>query len=366
MRIGEREISNKFPPYIIAELSCNHAGVFKNAIALIDAAKEAGADAVKVQCYTPDDMTIDCAKKDFVLQDGPWKGRTLYELYAKAHTPREWFGELFAHARSIGIEIFSSVFSPAGVDFLEQFNPPAYKIASFEITDIPLIKYAASIGKPLIISTGMADVDEIVEAMTIAGGGPTYADGDFERYRLLACVSGYPTPIEEANLLQLTDFINLDWGISDHSTHHDVAVAATALGAQIIEKHLMLDLPIRQPHGHIQNDRLGADYEYYMPEDFDFSMRPEEFATMVCRVRAIWQAMQPSERKSEESSRQARRSLYVVKDMKAGDRFTKDNVRSIRPAYGMPPKELERVLQNHAAYTIEAGTALEEAMLVPF
>src|SRR5215468_1159296 len=350
MQIGNREISSKLPPYIVAEISGNHCGKLEYAIRLIDAAKEAGADAVKVQCYTPDDMTIDCAKKDFVLQDGPWKGRTLYELYAKTHTPREWFGELFAHARGIGIEIFSSVLSPAGVDFLEQFNPPAYKIASFEIIDIPLIKHAASTGKPLIISTGMADVDEIVEAMTIAGGGPTYADGDFERYRLLACVSGYPTPIEETNLLQLTDFINLDWGISDHSTHHDVAVAATALGAQIIEKHLML-----YPHN----------YEI-APEDYQFSMQPGEFHGMTLQVRRIWQAMQPSERKSEESSRQARRSLYVVKNMTAGERFTKDNVRSIRPAYGMPPKELDRVLQSHAARAIEAGTALEEGMLVPF
>jgi len=336
MQIGNREISSNLPPYIVAEISGNHVGKLEHAIALIDAAKEAGADAVKLQCYTPDDMTIDCNKKDFILQDGPWKGRTLYALYAKAHTPREWFGELFAHARDIGIEIFSSVFSAAGVDFLEQFNPPCYKIASFEITDIPLIKYVASTNKPLIISTGMSSMSDEVDAAAAAE----------ENAAFLYCISGYPTPIEEVNLAEFTDYE----GISDHTIGWEIPVAATALGAQIIEKHLMLDLPV----------------EKYMPEDFDFSMRPEEFATMVRKVKAIWQAMQPSERESEEPSRQARRSLYVVKDMKAGDRFTNENVRSIRPAYGMPPKELDRVLQNHTAHDIEAGTALEEGMLVPF
>src|SRR5215469_10476667 len=185
MRIGNREITSNLPPYIISEISGNHIGNFHLAIALINKAKQAGADAVKLQCYTPDDMTIDCNKKDFVLQDGPWKGRTLYELYAKAHTPREWFGELFAHAREIGIEIFASVFSPAGVDFLEQFNPPCYKIASFEITDVPLIKYAATTGKPLIISMGMAHEDEVLTVLN-------------DNCALLHCVSGYPTPIEEA------------------------------------------------------------------------------------------------------------------------------------------------------------------------
>src|SRR5215475_1350986 len=256
MQIGNREISSKLPPYIVAEISGNHAGVFENALALIDAAKEAGADAVKLQCYTPDEMTIDCAKKDFVLRDGPWKGRTLYELYSKAHTPREWFGDLFAHARGIGIEVFSSVFSPAGVDFLEQFNPPAYKIASFEITDIPLIKYAASTGKPLIISTGMAKLEEVNEAANATKGN------DFPIF--LRCVSGYPTPIEEANLYAFPS----GWGISDHTIGSEIPIAATALGALIIEKHLTLD-----------------SFCYKIaPEDRQFSTQPSEFHGMTMQV----------------------------------------------------------------------------------
>lgn len=345
MRIGHREISSDFPPYIVAEISCNHMGRLDYALRLIKEAKDAGADAVKFQCYTAEELTLDCDKPDFIIKDGPWKGRKLYELYEKAHTPRNWFGDLFAYARGLRIEMFCSVFSPAGVDFLEQFNPVAYKIASMEITDIPLIEYAAQTRKALIISTGMASNNEIDEAFNAF-----QVDVDVA---LLHCVSGYPTPIEEADLHRLFELIvdssiSLPVGISDHTVGWEVPVAATALDARIIEKHLMLDLPV----------------EEYMPEDFNFSMRPEEFAAMARKARAVWQAMRPSNRKSEESSRQLRRSLYVVRDMKVGDRFTTENVRSIRPAYGMAPKDLPYVLSSIARRDIEAGTALKEEYLI--
>src|SRR5262245_16597946 len=287
MHIGSREISSELPPYIVAEIGGNHNGKLENAIALIDAAMKSQADAVKLQCFQADTITLNCNKADFILKDGPWKGRRLYDLYKATETPREWFGDLFFHARDIGIDIFASVFSPQDVDFLEQFSPPCYKIASFEITDVGLIKYAASTRKPLIISTGMASAEEI---------GIAAATCHPASHIFLKCVSGYPAPIEEACLGDLTG-----WGISDHSLGWDVPIVATALGAQIIEKHLCLDS--------------------IETEDSDFSVNPRMFKEMVMRVRNIWKAMQPSERKSEESSRQARRSLYVIKDMKTGERF---------------------------------------------
>lgn len=335
MNIAGREISSKLPPYVIAEISCNHCGDLNLALQLIKAAKDAGADAAKLQCYEADDLTIDCNKSDFVLKGGLWKGRNLYELYSKAQTPRAWFPRLFEEGRNLGITVISSVFSPAGVDFLETLDCPAYKIASMEITDIPLIEYASSTGKPLIISTGMATKDE---------------KWDLRGHCLLHCVSGYPTPIEDADLDEF------DWlkfhnyggqtGISDHTLGWDVPVAATVLGAQLLEKHLKL-----------RNTE---------PEDAAFSLYPYEFAVMVKNVKAIWHAMQPSERKSEEASRQLRRSLYVVKDIKQGEQFTEENVRSIRPAYGLAPKELPRVLKSYAGCNIERGTALDEGMLMPF
>src|SRR5262245_20632807 len=229
MHIDSREISNKFPPYIVAEIGGNHAGKFSNAIALIDAAKNAGADAVKLQCFQADTITLNCNKADFILKDGPWKGRKLHDLYKATETPREWFGELFLHARNIGIEIFASVFSPEDVDFLEQFSPPCYKIASFEITDVGLIKYAASTGKPLIISTGMASEVEIFRAGTQVAP---------DKIIFLHCISGYPSSIEESNLKRLKYRSDVFSGISDHTIGYEVAIAATALGATIIEKHL--------------------------------------------------------------------------------------------------------------------------------
>lgn len=337
MQIDGREITSRLPPFVVAEAGGGHGGKLENAIALIHAAKDAGAQAIKFQCFEADRLTLNCDKPDFVLRDGPWKGRKLYDLYKATQTPGAWFPELFAHARAIGITIFSSVFSPEDVDFLATLDCPAYKIASMEITDTNLIAYATKTGKPLIISTGMASLQERADAWQEALGFCMF----------LHTVSGYPTPIEEAELQEFafrTSYTCV--GISDHSQGSDVAVAATALGAMMIEKHLALP---------------GVE-----TEDSAFSMLPWDFADMVKRVQAIWRAMQSSECKSEESSRQLRRSLYVVRDMKPGEPFTKDNVRSIRPSYGMAPKELARVLKSFANQHIEAGTALEEGMLLPF
>lgn len=331
MNINGREISSEFPPYLVAEISCNHGGKLENALALIDEAKGAGADAVKFQCFLPELLTLDCDKPDFILKDGPWKGRKLYDLYSAAYTPRTWFPKLFDYARTRGITAFSSVFAPEDVDFLEKLDCPAYKIASMEIKDTNLIAYAAKTGKTLIISTGMASNPDWHYAVEYGG------DNCF----LLHCVSGYPTPIEETDLSRM---LGECVGISDHSIGCDVAIAATALGTVMIEKHLAL-----------------PDVE---TEDSEFSMMPMEFFDMAQRVRTIWRAMQPSEHKSEESSRQLRRSLYVVKDIKFGEPFTNENVRSIRPSYGLSPRRLNEVLRCTAARDLDRGTALTEDALV--
>lgn len=339
MNIAGREISSKLPPYIVAEISCNHLGILENAFKLMDAAKGAGADACKFQCYTPDTITLNCDKRDFVVRGGPWSGRKLWDLYDKTQTPMEWFPLLFAHGKEIGITVFSSVFDPSSVDFLETLDCPAYKIASMEFPDSGLIAHVEKTGKPFILSTGMATYEELY-ATTWGWNNSAF----------LHCVSGYPTPIEESNLWRIKHLWRLcpKVGISDHTLGWRIPVAATALGAMIIEKHL----------------QLGAGFDF--SEDSAFSLYPYEFKKMVDATHRIWQAMQPSERKSEEPSLQLRRSLYVVKDMKAGEQFTTENVRSIRPAHGMSPKELPRVLESFAAHSIERGTALEEGMLTPF
>lgn len=331
MIIDGREIGPHMSPYIISEISCNHNGSLDKALRLIRAAKAAGADAVKFQAYTPDTITIDCDNPDFIVKDGPWKGRKLYELYSKAHTPFEWFPKLFKCAADTGITIFSSVFDKTSVDMLEALDCPAYKIASMEITDIPLIEYAAKTRKPLIISTGMASDEEILDASFAADMGLAF----------LACTSAYPAKPSETNLdrLKYLQTYNLASGVSDHTLGSDIPVAATALGASIIEKHLM----------------FGGEYT----EDFEFSMTPIEFAQMTCAVRNIWQAMQPPKTDIEQASRQMRRSLYVVKDIQAGEAFTEENIRSIRPAYGLTPKELPWVLTKRAAVDLKRGTALK-------
>lgn len=331
MQIAGREISDAQSPFVIAEVSGNHGHWLKNAFKLIEEAKKAGADAVKTQCFQAGRLTLNSDKPDFTVKGGPWNGRRLYDLYAKTETPRAWFHELFAHAQSCGITLLSSVFSEEDVDFLEELGCPAYKIASMEITDVNLIAYAAKTGKPIIISTGMASNEDKDLAWNAC-----------QEAKFLHCISGYPTPVEEANLSLLNDCD----GISDHTTGWTVPVAATALGAQIIEKHLKL---------------YGVE-----TEDSAFSLNPAAFLAMVTSVRAAWHACRPSKARSEESSRQLRRSLYVVKDIKANEAFTKENVRSIRPAHGLHPKELPMVLGCWAAVDIKAGTALEMGMVLPF
>ncbi len=324
--IAGRPIGPKHPPYVIAELSANHNGDLAQALRIIDAAVEAGADAVKIQTYRPDTITLKSAAPDFQITDGLWAGHTLYDLYEWAHTPWEWHETLFAHAAKRGITLFSSPFDPTAVDLLEGLGTPAYKIASFEAVDLPLIRYVASKGKPMIISTGMADLEEITEAVEAA------REGGCQELALLHCVSGYPAPAADYNLATIADMaarFGVPLGLSDHTLDNTTAIAAVALGACIIEKHMTLD-------------RAGGG-----PDD-SFSLEPMEFAALCQGVRTAWEAVgrvDYGQKSSEQGNVKFRRSLYFVKDMKAGDVITEDCVRSVRPGYGLAPKNLNRILQ---------------------
>lgn len=331
MDINGRIISTDQPPYVVAEISGNHGGYLPNAINLIKRAKKAGADAVKTQCYDPDSMTLDLNKPDFIVQGGLWHGRTLYDLYTKAHTPPDWHRELYRVARSEGITIFSSVFDKRGVDLLENLDCPVYKIASFEIVDIPLIKYVAQTKKPMIISTGMATDREILDARWASKGKALF----------LHCVSSYPTMIGEANLGRPGELRHLlsteNVGLSDHSLGTTIPIAATVLGTVLIEKHLKL--------------------EYHVDtEDSVFSETPESFAEMVKAVQNIWHAMRSQAKTSE--SRQFRRSLYAVKDIAKGECYTEENIRSIRPGYGLSPKMLGSLLGKKSKRSWKRGDPL--------
>lgn len=335
MEINGRKIGPGEPPYIVAEIGASHGGSRERAILLMGAAIGAGADAVKFQCYTPDTITIDCDKPDFIIKDGPWKGRKLYELYTEAHTPWEWFPEIFNLAKQYGHTVFASVFDKTSVDYLESLGCPAYKIASMEIVDIPLIQHALTTDKTLIISTGMATIDEVFDAVDWC---------DQSGMALLHCVSGYPTNPESAGLdrmLTLQNEFDCQVGLSDHSPGWEIPVAATVLGAAIIEKHIKW-------------------YDDTTSEDAGFAIDPDEFREMCKAVKAIYAAKNSGAKKadSEDSSRQLRRSLYVVEDVRAGELLTERNVRSIRPAYGLPPKEITDVIGKKAAKDIERGTAL--------
>lgn len=304
---------------IVAELSANHNGSKKVALDTVRAAKRAGADAIKLQTYTADTLTLDCDKPDFVLGDGLWKGYTLYGLYQQAYTPWEWHEEIFHVAREEGLECFSTPFDRTAVDFLESLGTPVYKIASFEITDIPLIDYIASKGKPIILSTGVATVEDIELALdTIRKRGVT-------DITLLKCTSEYPAPIERANLLTIPDMksrFSVKAGLSDHTLGSDVAVAATALGATMIEKHFIIDRSIGGP-------------------DVAFSMQADEFAAMVRSVRNVQKALGGVYYPEDAASIPGRgscRSLYVAEDVKAGDKADGRNVRSVRPGFGLHPK----------------------------
>jgi len=341
MKIGKFDLQND-GTYIIAELSANHNGEIQNALDSIKAAKEIGANCIKLQTYTADTITLDSDKKDFIIDGGTlWDGRKLYDLYKEAYTPWEWHKELFEYARKIGIDIFSSPFDKTAVDFLEQFNPSAYKIASFEITDYELIRYTASKGRPIIISTGIATIDEIQDAVDICR-----SEGNNEIV-LLKCTSAYPAPLEEANLKMipnLAETFGVISGFSDHTIGSTAPIVAITLGAKVIEKHFILDKSIG-----------GA--------DANFSMDKEEFATMIKAIRNTEKLLGKVDYSMTEKKQQSRRfsrSLYVAEDIKKGEVFTEENIRSVRPGFGMHPKYLNDVLGNVANKDYEFGDKFEK------
>jgi pseudaminic acid synthase len=339
--IGSRKIGVNEPAFIIAELSGNHNQSYDRAIELITAAKEAGVDAVKLQTYTPDTITIDCDNKYFqITQETIWDGTTLHKLYETAYTPWQWQPKLKAYAESLGLICFSSPFDLTSIDFLEQMNVPAYKVASFEINDIPFIKKIASKNKPIIISTGVAYMCDIEEALN------SCKKENNEQVILLKCASSYPTPYEDINLKtipNMRDTFDCIVGLSDHTLGDEVAIGAVALGAKVIEKHMTL----RRADG---------------GPDAAFSMEPEEFKAMVTAIRNIEAALGTvtydltyKQKKSREHSR----SLFVVEDIKAGEVFTEKNVRSIRPGFGMHTRYYEDVLGKVAKTDIAKGTPLQ-------
>ena len=341
MKISKFDLQ-KDGTYIIAELSANHNGSLQVALDTIKAAKEIGADAIKLQTYTADTLTLDSCKEDFMISGGTlWDGTSLYKLYQEAHTPWEWHKELFAYAKEIGIDIFSSPFDKSAVDFLEEFNPPAYKIASFEITDYELVRYTASKGKPIIISTGIATLEEIEDVVNIC------REVGNEDIVLLKCTSAYPAPLEEANLIMIEDLakrFGVVSGFSDHTLGIVAPIVAVAQGAKVIEKHFILDKSIG-----------GA--------DVDFSLDKEEFAQLVQAVRdaeKLLGRVDYAMTDKKQKSRQFSRSLYVAKDIKKGEIFTEENIRSVRPGYGLHPKYLKEILGKRAKQDMKFAQALTD------
>ncbi|WP_213684229.1 pseudaminic acid synthase [Roseicyclus sp.] len=340
IKINDRLIGYGVSPYIIAEMSANHNGDINAAYSIIEAAKSSGADAVKIQTYRPDTITLKSQKEDFVVKGGLWDGRTLYDLYEEAHTPWDWHKPLFDHARRVGITIFSSPFDTTAIDLLEDLDAPAYKIASFEAIDLPLIRYAASTGKPMIISTGMADQTEIAEAVDAAkSAGCT-------DLAILHCVSGYPAPAEDYNLKTIPDMIDrfgLATGLSDHTLDNTTAIASVVLGASIIEKHFTLD-------------RNGGG-----PDD-SFSLEPAEMAALCRDTKTAWAALGQVDygrKSSEQGNVQFRRSLYFVRDMAAGETITPDCIRSVRPGYGLPPKYFDSIVGQTIIEDISKNTPVK-------
>lgn len=344
IHIEERRISVDAPPYVIAELSANHNGKLSVAMKIIEEAKKAGADAVKLQTYTADTITLNSDTEEFRIKGGLWDGKSLYELYNEAHMPWEWHKPLFEHARKLEITIFSSPFDNTAVDLLEDLNAPAYKIASFEAIDLPLIKYVASTGKPMIISTGMADAEEIEEAIDAA------REGGCKELAILHCVSGYPAPAEDYNLRTIPDMIarfGLVTGLSDHTLDNTTAITSVALGAAIIEKHFTLD-------------RDGGG-----PDD-SFSLQPDELEKLCLGAKTAWRAMgnvDYGRKSSEVGNAQFRRSLYFVKPMKVGDIITAEHIRSVRPGLGMAPKHFDSLLGRKVNKVIEPNTAVRQEYL---
>lgn len=339
--ISGRKIGAAFPPYIIAEMSANHNGNFDDALKIIQEAKIAGADAIKIQTYRPDTITLKSDLPDFQITDGLWAGRTLYDLYEWAHTPWEWHKPLFDYARRLDITIFSSPFDNTAVDLLEDLNAPAYKIASFEAIDLPLIRYVASTGKPMIISTGMANAEEIQEAINAAH------EGGCRELAILHCVSGYPAPAEDYNLRTIPDMIQrfgLVTGLSDHTLDNTTAITSVALGASIIEKHFTLN-------------RDGGG-----PDD-SFSLETAELTALCIDSKTAWSALGDVDygRKSSELGNvKFRRSLYFVKDLNAGDIITADAVRSVRPGFGIAPKFYNQIINKRIAKNVHKNTPVTD------
>lgn len=342
IRIGERLVGTGRPAYIIAEMSANHAGSMERAKEIIRAAKECGADCVKIQTYTPDTITIDCHNEYFHIEKGTWEGENLYSLYGKAYTPWEWQAELKEEAKKVGIDFLSTPFDFTAVDFLEEIGMEFYKIASFEMVDIPLIKYVASKGKPIIMSTGMATLEEIEEAVEAVR-----STGN-EQLVLMKCSSAYPANPADMHLKTICDLrerFQIPIGLSDHSMGSMSAATAVALGACVIEKHFCLGREIENP-------------------DASFSMTPQEFKEMVEDVRRVEAAIGVPTYgvcKQEESNKGFRRSLFVVKDIEEGEIFTEENIRSIRPGYGLHTRELNNVLGKKCRKSLKRGTPLAAA-----
>lgn len=344
ININGREIGQGCAPYVIAEMSANHNGDLNTALRIIEEAKRAGADAVKIQTYRPDTITLKSDLPDFQITDGLWAGRTLYDLYDWAHTPWQWHKSLFEYAREIGITLFSSPFDKTAVDLLEKLDAPAYKIASFEAVDLPLIKYVASTGKPMIISTGLADAEEIEEAIDAA------REGGCKELAILHCVSGYPAPAEDYNLRTIADMIQrfgLVTGLSDHTLDNITAIASVAMGASIIEKHFTLD-------------RNGGG-----PDD-SFSLEPAGLAALCNSSKTAWAALGKVDygrKPSEQGNLKFRRSLYFVRDLANGDIVTPDAVRSVRPGYGLAPKYLPLIIGRKVNGDVKKNTPVQIDLL---
>ncbi len=343
IEISGQKIGPDFPPYIIAELSANHNGDINRALEILEMAKKCGADAIKLQTYTQETLTIDCDKSDFKIKGGLWHGRTLYDLYTEAHMPWEWHKPLFAKAKELDITIFSSPFDTTAVDLLEKLGAPAYKIASFEAIDLPLIEYVAKTGKPMIISTGMANKKEIQEAVTTA------KNAGCTELVVLHCVSGYPAPAQDYNLATIPDMaerFGVLTGLSDHTIDNTTAITSVVLGACLIEKHVTLD-------------RSGGG-----PDD-SFSLEKAELTQLCWDSKIAWEALgcvNYERKNSEKENMIFRRSIYAVADIREGDRLTTENVKSIRPGYGMSPKHLPEIIGRVATRHISRGTPMSREL----
>tara|TARA_B100001123_G_scaffold442422_2_gene585944 strand:+ start:2328 stop:3371 length:1044 start_codon:yes stop_codon:yes gene_type:complete len=340
LSINGQPLGADAPPYVIAELSANHNGSLDRALETINAAKRCGADAIKLQTYTADTMTIDCDTPDFMIKGGLWDGYKLYDLYKWAETPFEWHKAMFAHAKKIGITVFSTPFDESAVDLLEELDTPAYKIASFEVIDLPLIRYIARTGKPIIMSTGMASEKEIEEAVLSA------REGGCRDLVLLHCVSSYPAPINQANLRQIKELgsrFEVLTGLSDHTLGSATAIASVAFGACVIEKHFTLDRNEKGP-------------------DSEFSIEPNEFEHLCCDVRDAWMALGETgftRQKSEEENKIFRRSIYFINDLPSGALISPCDIKRIRPGMGLPPKYWEDIVGKRLKVDVKRGQPTE-------